>query len=397
MKNTGTHAFVFFSACLGMLLFGVTLITLGSVTIDIQQQFNLDAISSGTLFSILPFGILAGSLLFGPVADRFGYKIIFIVSSLAIFIGLEGIAFAPSLMVLKISVFFFGVGGGAINGAANGVVSDITSESKGANLSILGVFFAIGALGMPFILGLQEGRTTYQTVLSYAGYLAVLFSIIFMAINFPKPKLAQGVPSSRVFQLLKDDLLLVISFFLFCQSGFEAIINNWTTTYLVEINDVVISKALYALTLYVAGMAVMRLVLGSLLRKIEAKVMILISILLLVGGVLLLHFTIAYAMSVAGLLLLGAGLAAGFPVMLGLVGTKYEDVSGTAFSIVISIALTGNILLNYGMGLLVEQYGISRLTTLSLVLSTLMFVLTIIIFNKLKLKTNKSNASKTMA
>lgn len=397
MKNTGTHAFVFFSACLGMLLFGVTLITLGSVTIDIQQQFNLDAISSGTLFSILPFGILAGSLLFGPVADRFGYKIIFIVLSLAIFIGLEGIAFAPSLMVLKISVFFFGVGGGAINGAANGVVSDITSESKGANLSILGVFFAIGALGMPFILGLQEGRTTYQTVLSYAGYLAVLFSIIFMAINFPKPKLAQGVPSSRVFQLLKDDLLLVISFFLFCQSGFEAIINNWTTTYLVEINDVVISKALYALTLYVAGMAVMRLVLGSLLRKIEAKVMILISILLLVGGVLLLHFTIAYAMSVAGLLLLGAGLAAGFPVMLGLVGTKYEDVSGTAFSIVISIALTGNILLNYGMGLLVEQYGISRLTTLSLVLSTLMFVLTIIIFNKLKLKTNKSNASKTMA
>ncbi|MEP6736574.1 MAG: MFS transporter [Chryseolinea sp.] len=387
MKIRGANTVVFVSACLGMLLFGITLITLGSVTLDIQQKFKLDAISSGAIFSILPFGILAGSLLFGPIADRYGYKIILILSSLAIFTGLEGIAFAPSLIVLKISVFFFGLGGGAINGAANGVVSDVSSENKGANLSILGVFFAIGALGMPFILGLLEDQISFHTVLSYTGYLAFLISLIFIAITFPKPKLVRGVSSKRVYQLLKDDLLLTIAFFLFCQSGFEAIINNWTTTYLVKINDVIISKALYALSLYVTGMAVMRLILASLLRKTQAKVMVMISILLLMAGTLLLHFTESYGVSVAGLMILGAGLAAGFPVMLGLVGTQYAEVSGTAFSIVISIALVGNILLNYGMGLLVEHYGITQLTTLSFVISMLMFLLTIIIFHKQKIKT----------
>ncbi|MEO5975717.1 MAG: MFS transporter [Chryseolinea sp.] len=387
MKIRGANTVVFVSACLGMLLFGITLITLGSVTLDIQQKFKLDAISSGAIFSILPFGILAGSLLFGPIADRYGYKIILILSSLAIFTGLEGIAFAPSLIVLKISVFFFGLGGGAINGAANGVVSDVSSENKGANLSILGVFFAIGALGMPFILGLLEDQISFHTVLSYTGYLAFLISLIFIAITFPKPKLVRGVSPKRVYQLLKDDLLLTIAFFLFCQSGFEAIINNWTTTYLVKINDVIISKALYALSLYVTGMAVMRLILASLLRKTQAKVMVMISILLLMAGTLLLHFTESYGVSVAGLMILGAGLAAGFPVMLGLVGTQYAEVSGTAFSIVISIALVGNILLNYGMGLLVEHYGITQLTTLSFVISMLMFLLTIIIFHKQKIKT----------
>jgi hypothetical protein len=34
-----------------------------------------------------------------------------------------------------------GFGGGIINGSTNAVVADISSEDKGANLSLLGVFF----------------------------------------------------------------------------------------------------------------------------------------------------------------------------------------------------------------------------------------------------------------
>jgi MFS family permease len=385
-SNRINTSFVFTSACLGILLFGITLITLGSVKVDIQQKFSLNAIAAGTIFSILPVGILAGSLVFGPVADRYGYKIILILSSMAISMGLQGIAYTNSLVLLNISVFFLGFGGGAINGATNAVVSDISTENKGANLSILGVFFAIGALGMPFILGLLENLLSYQTVLSFTGYLALLFTLAFATIGFPKPKLEQGVSLTRVYQLLRDDLLLVIAFFLFCQSGFEAIINNWTTTYLTNSNHVAMNKALYALSIYVGAMALTRVILGSLLRRIQAKVVVVISIFLLLCGTSFLHLSTSYEMSLAGLIFLGAGLAAGFPVMLAFVGTHYADVSGTAFSIVISIALIGNILLNYGMGILVENFGIGHLTTLSFILAILMFILTITTFNKLKTK-----------
>jgi MFS family permease len=44
-------------------------------------------------------------------------------------------------------VFLFGFGGGAINGACNAVVADISEEHKGANLSLLGGFFCIGCFG----------------------------------------------------------------------------------------------------------------------------------------------------------------------------------------------------------------------------------------------------------
>jgi MFS family permease len=146
------------------------------------------------------------------------------------------------------------------------------------------------------------------------------------------------------------------------------------------------NKALYALSIYVGAMALTRVILGSLLRRIQAKVVVVISIFLLLCGTSFLHLSTSYEMSLAGLIFLGAGLAAGFPVMLAFVGTHYADVSGTAFSIVISIALIGNILLNYGMGILVENFGIGHLTTLSFILAILMFILTITTFNKLKTK-----------
>ncbi len=145
---------VFSAACLGMLLFGIVLISLGSILPSITIKFELDEISIGTLASILPFGILAGSLVFGPIVDRYGYKNLLIICSLMVLAGLEGIAYAESLFVLQISMLLIGFGGGVINGGTNALVSDISTKDKGASLSYLGVFFGIGALGMPAILGL---------------------------------------------------------------------------------------------------------------------------------------------------------------------------------------------------------------------------------------------------
>src|SRR4051794_20970961 len=100
----------FFAACIGMLLFGISLITLGSVATDLKIKFTLDGIASGTLFSILPVGILAGSFLFGPVCDRYGYKLLLILACTGMAAGFEGIAFASSLIILKPCIFIFGLG-----------------------------------------------------------------------------------------------------------------------------------------------------------------------------------------------------------------------------------------------------------------------------------------------
>ena len=59
-----------------------------------------------------------------------------------------------------------------------------------------------------------------------------------------------------------------------------------------------------------------------------------------------------------GVFLLGVGLSATFPVVLGFVGDRYAALSGTAFSVVIVMALVGGMLLPYATGVLGASYGL---------------------------------------
>ena len=97
---------------------------------------------------------------------------------------------------------------------------------------------------------------------------------------------------------------------------------------------------------------------------------------------LLLKAGISFYAAVAGLFLIGAGLAGGFPIMLGLVGERFSDLSGTAFSIVMAVGLLGNMLINYGMGFIAQNYGIRHLITVASAELVIMIVLFFIILNK---------------
>ncbi len=371
---------VFWSACFGLLLFGAGLITLGSIAPDLKTKFRLDDLSAGTLFSILPFGILAGSLLFGPVCDRYGYKSMLVISCIAMFAGFEGIAYLSSLTLLQVCIFIFGAGAGIINGATNAVVSDISKGSEGANLNLLGVFFGIGALGMPFVLAfLKESFSSFEIV-AFAGWLTLIVAIFYAFIKFPPSKKALGFENTNSKALFKDSYLYFIAFYLFFQGSIEAIVNNWTTTYFTRHLSVKESSALYALSLYVAGLTVTRLLIGGVFRSVKVATLMLCSLFIVLTGILVLHFSETFSIAVAGLILLGIGLAAGFPTMLGLAGNRYAARSGTAFSIIFTIALFGNMLVNYLMGFISKKFGIENLTWVSLLELVFMLLFALLIF-----------------
>lgn len=384
MKGTFNRQLVFRAACLGMLLFGIGLIMLGSILPDLRLKHSLDAVEAGTLFSILPVGIILGSLLFGPVCDRYGYRTLLAVSALLMFAGFEGLAFTNTSWILTLSVFLFGVGGGAINGATNAVVADISTTGKGADLSILGVFFGIGALGMPLLLSLLKKSVQFETIVAGTGLLALFAAILFAIVRFPAAKQAEGISMKQVGGLFRDATLLLIAFFLFFQSAFEGLINNWTTTYLIERADAGQQAALMGLSAYVAGMTVMRLLIGSVLRNMSERSLLYMSFAITLAALLLFGLSRSVVPAATGLFILGAGLAAGFPTMLGLVGNRYPNLSGTAFSFVLVIALLGNMLVNYTMGLVAETRGIENLVIFTFVELIILAVIATTIFGRLK-------------
>src|SRR3954463_6254843 len=179
---------VFAAACLGMLLFGIVFLSLGSVNNMLAERFALDDRSIGTLTAVLPFGILAGSMIFGPIVDRFGYRWMLVGSALLVGGALEGIALARKMELVQLFVFAIGFGGGILNGATNALAADVSEGERGAKLSLLGVFFGIGALTMPSTIAVLSKTYPLSNIVAGIGLFVLGPVVYFAAITFPPPK-----------------------------------------------------------------------------------------------------------------------------------------------------------------------------------------------------------------
>jgi fucose permease len=75
-------------------------------------------------------------------------------------------------------------------------------------------------------------------------------------------------------------------------------------------------------------------------------------------GALLLIVTRSASLAALGVFLVGCGFAPVFPLILGFVGDRYANLSGTAFSVVIVMALIGGMLLPYLTGVIGAVHGL---------------------------------------
>jgi MFS family permease len=382
---------VFAAACLGMLLFGVVFLSLGSVNNMLAERFHLDNNSIGTLTFLLPFGILLGSLVFGSYADRYGYKLMLIVCALLVSLGLEGIAFCQSALVVKLSILLIGFGGGVLNGATNALAADLSEGERGAKLSLLGVFFGLGALGMPFTLAALSRTYSLVAIVAGIGLLVLLPITYFLWTTFPPPK--QQTEAFSVLEslaLFRQPVLLLAGLVLAVQSGMEGMSNDWTTRYFRKVTLAafegaqVEQKCLYALSALVGAMIVTRLILGVLLKTASGQRVLFASLGFTAIGALVVMSGHGYGLAVAGMVLIGIGLSACFPVVLGLVGELYPAKTGTVFSTVFVAALIGNMTINKALGFIAQNFGISQYTKVMLFCLVCSGILLSLVFKRIR-------------
>jgi MFS family permease len=353
------------------------MVMIGSVLPLLKIRLGLSDIVAGGLFSILPLGLLIGSVYFGPVSDKYGYRWVLATASLFLAIGFIGIGHSWSLWLLRVCILFFGIGGGVINGATSALISDLSSDDKKiANLNLLGVFFGLGAFCMPLVLSTLN-QSDYVTVINIVAILCILVAALFLFISYPIAVEKEKISFKLIPLFFKNKVFLIICFFLFFQSAFEAIMNNWSVSYFMQHLQVDQKQALVALSFLVLGMTLMRILTGGVFRNISTKNLLRIAFVLLsVGAVcLFVQLPSSYYLNTFGLFLIGAGLSPGFPVMLGLTGNMYKEISGTAFSFVMLIALTGNIVINYITGVMVQYFGVRAFIYVILAEIIIMFTL----------------------
>jgi fucose permease len=367
------------TAALSMAAFGVVMTCLGASLHTVIARFGIDKAQAGALLSLLSFWILAGSVVFGPIVDRRGYRGMLVLSFIAIIAGLEAIAFAPSLLWLRAGVVVIGFSGGLVNGAANALVADVGGEQRGAALTFVGAFFGVGAVGVPFVISSLSGTFSMPMILAAIPAFVLLPLVLASISSFPPEKQPHGFPVAQARRLLHDPLLLLMGVMLFIESGMESTVGGWVSILFAEELSVAAERAPMYLALFWLGLMVTRLVLGVLLKNMSGTRVLFASIGVALVSSCVLVSTHSVAAAGTAVFLLGAGFAPVFPLVFGFVGDRYAQLSGTALSIVIAIALVGGMLMPFAAGVLGGAYGLRvsfLLVPVSLVLlATLLGVL----------------------
>jgi MFS transporter, FHS family, glucose/mannose:H+ symporter len=343
-------------ACLGLASFGVVFTILGALLPGVMSRFGIDKAQAGTLLAMLSFGVLGGSIVFGPIVDRRGHKSLLVVAFAAIIIGLEATAFAPSLDVLRGAVLLIGFTGGLVNGAVNALTADVSADQRAATMTFVGGFFGVGAAGVPLVLTVFDTVAPTTVLAAVALLVAVPLALTVIA-TFPPSKQPQGFPVADARRMLRDPALLLMGLILFLESGAEASVGGWLTTYFAEELDVSLARTPLYLALFWGGLMITRLALGVVLRHASAVRVVLFSIAVSLASALVLISSRNVMTAAFAVFVLGCGLAATFPVFLGFVGERYAQLSGTAISVAMSMALVGGMLLPFVAGVIGDARG----------------------------------------
>lgn len=326
---------VFVAACAGMGFFGVTMLSLGPIMGRIGEL----GVNATALSPTLTIGIIIGTLLFGPIVDKFGYKGLIILSSILALGGILGLSYFGTDALLQVSICCLGIGGGVLNGLTNALVSDIYGDDRrGARLSLLGAFYCIGALLWTLM---NYFIADYHTPLYIMSAIMACFIIFFCFIAFPKAKPAENVSMKKTLGLFRYPALLLFGLVLFFQSGFEGASGDFTVTYLTSTSALDTPAATLAMTWFTVGMLAGRLLLGSFMKMLKDLGTFFTYLSIALCGVAVLYFTSSAAGAYVAMALIGYGAGATFPVVLNYVGGTFRNNSGTAISIAVFIALIG--------------------------------------------------------
>lgn len=371
MEKKYSTPLVFMAACAGMSFFGITMLSLG----PILGPLNALVEGANALPSTMSIGIIIGTILFGPVVDKFGYKWLLILASACALGGVQGLASFNEIRMLHCSIFLLGLGGGILNGLTNALVSDIYDDDKrGGRLGLLGAFYCIGALLWTL---LNYFIPDFRIPLNAVSIIMAILIASFIFIAFPKAKPQENVSLKKSLGLLKYPALILFAVVLFFQCAFEGTSGNFTVQYLSNVGGMDNATATLAMTWFTIGMLCGRLPLGNIMNKLKELGTLYLYLGVALAGVILFFIEASSTAAVyTAMVLIGFGAGATFPVVLNFIGSAFRELSGTAFSIALFIGLCGQSLGNKFMGM---QFDGASYTSLPVTLIICVVVMVILV------------------
>src|SRR3954470_10909772 len=342
---------------LSFLFIGWAGLLVASLIRQIEAAFGQTDAGMGLYFFVNAAAYGAGVLGGTELTHRFGRQPVLAGGIGLGVLGLVILATAPGWGVFLLAALPFGVGCGALDGAANGLILDLYPTTRGRSLNLLHFFFSAGALASPFVVGRAvEGGVPWQGAPVATAIVSAPIAIGFARAAMPSGRTEATESGEPLPRLLFNPFLVALGIAIACYVACEIGISNWLVRFLAAAP---LSVATTALTLYWGGLTVGRLVSARIGDRFDHTAFAAVASVVTAIAIGVAVIAPTTELSIAAFAVAGLGCGPIFPLVVAVGGERFPDRSAAVGGYLATAAVVGGVTYPPIMGLLSVTVGLS--------------------------------------
>jgi fucose permease len=344
---TGLCYLAMMSLAIGLNLLPVFLTTLSSLY---GGDAGLTQEQLGRLGAVAFAGLVAGILITGPLADRFGAKPFALLGNALTGVSLIAAAYAPTYATLGVALFFLGLGAGILDMVLSPVVAALNPGRRAAAMNWLHSFYCVGAavtiLAGTLVLRLGYGwrEACLVLVLLPLGLLAAFAPLAFPSL------VADSGKRLPLRSLVKRFWFLGALVAIFLGGATELGMAQWLPAYAEISLGFPVWVGGSSLLVFSVAMALGRMAVGALGTRADPyRVMALCcwtSVLLFLAG----SFLPVPWLALLACMAVGFTGSALWPTMLAVTADRYPEGGATMFGALAALGNAGGIFMPWVVG-----------------------------------------------
>lgn len=347
------------------LLIGWTGVMLPSLVRQVEGRFAVDDAAFGIAFLAGALAYATSSFAGGYLTERIGRRVVLGVAALVIVSGLvlEGTATTwwPAFWAGNVLV---GLGSGSIDGGMNGLVLALTTGGRGRALNLLHLFFSIGALLSPLLIGqlVSGGLEWQQVIVGTAGAaLAIMVAIwiVPMPTGLRHPGTAAAAAKSSRGDVGRRRIgrrpLALLGVAIACYVAAEVGVSNWLVRFLDRAD---LDTATFALSVFWAGLALGRVVASRIADRISHARLTAVASMVAGIAIVVAVASPSIELSIAAFAVTGFAFGPVFPMIIAIGGDLYPDRVATTAGTLTAVAILGATFYPPLVGLMSASVGI---------------------------------------
>ncbi len=357
-RRASIFAIVLCDLAMMCLAIGVNLMPVFLTQIS-SEMGGLNKEQLGRIGAVTFAGIVAGIVVAGPLADRWGGRKFAIAGNVLVSLGLAILRFSPGYQTILLGCAVMGIGAGVLDMILSPVVSALQPHRRTVAMNLLHSFYCIGAVATILAGSLALRHGIGWRVLS----LMLLPMPLLVAIGFavtPLPPLVQdGQDRTPLSRLLRHPFMLVAMIAIFLGGATELGMAYWLPAYAEKSLGYSKWTAGLAFVGFSLAMAIGRLGILVLPRSVGPIRLMLFCCAGSVILFLLASFAPRHDIALASCVLAGLAGSCLWPSTLAVAADRFPHGGASMFALLSALGNIGGIFMPWGVGVIADHSALN--------------------------------------